>query len=186
MLNLQTQQIGFNDGILAACIDGNRNAQRLLYEHFSAKMFGVCLRYASDYHNAEDILQESFVKVFNNLDKYRGSGSFEGWLKRICINTAIEHCRKAKAWQHTCELEDACASSAEVSANSRLAKDELLKLVQRLPMGYRTIFNLYAIEGYSHKEIAEMLRISEGTSKSQLARARDTLQKMLHRNGISL
>ncbi len=168
-----------NTNVIEQCIAGRRSSQELLYNFYAPKMFGICLRYAKDYHAAEDILQEGFIKVFNHLDRFRGEGSFEGWIKRVFVNTAIEHYRKASNQQSITELSDDANRAVGEVASSFLAKEDLLHLVQQLPLGYRTVFNLYAIEGYSHKEIAKMLQISEGTSKSQLARARNTLQKML-------
>lgn len=165
--------------VLKACIAGRRSSQELLYQHFSPRMFGICLRYAHDYPTAEDLLQEGFIKVFNKLDMYSYEGSFEGWLKRIFVNTAIEHYRKSSSRRFFVEIEEAQELSLDGSAIDLLAAQDLLKLVQKLPDGYRTVFNLYAIEGYNHKEVGKLLGISEGTSKSQLARARATLQKEL-------
>lgn len=161
------------------CIAGRRDSQQMLYDYFSPKMFGICLRYAHDYHSAEDILQEGFIKVFNNIDRFRGDGSFEGWIKRIFINASIEYYRKSVNHNGHTELDKATFGQVREQAVENLAKEDLLKLVQKLSPGYRTVFNLYIIEGYPHKEIAKMLGISEGTSKSQLARARVILQKML-------
>ncbi len=161
------------------CIAGRRDYQELLYRYYSPKMFGICLRYANDYHSAEDILQEGFIKIFNNVDRFRGDGSFEGWIKRIFINTAIEFYRKSSNHNGHAELEKVNIKHIPEKALENLATEDLLKLVQQLSPGYRTVFNLYVIEGYSHKEIAKMMGISEGTSKSQLARARVILQKMI-------
>lgn len=164
---------------LEECIAGQPQSQKLLYEYFAPKMFGICLRYASDYHQAEDILQEGFIKVFNNLHRFRREGSFEGWLKRIFINTSIEYYRKS-ANNYTLPLvEEILTVDFSGKAISNLRHQDLLKVIQDLPTGYRTVFNLYAIEGYSHKEIAQMLKIREGTSKSQLARARNLLKKLI-------
>lgn len=164
--------------ILNGCIVGNRNYQKLLYNNYAPTMFAICLRYANNYHSAEDILQEGFIKVFRRLNSYRGHGSFEGWMKRIFINTAIEHFRKSK--KHRClKLEDDFQSGIEAKAVQALVKDDLIKLVQSLSIGYRSVFNLYVIDGYNHREIAELLSISEGTSKSQLARARNILKKRI-------
>ena len=163
--------------VLKACIAGRRTSQELLYQYFAPRMFGICLRYAHDFPTAEDLLQEGFIKVFNKLHMYRYEGSFEGWLKRIFVNTAIEHYRKASSRRFFVEIEQAGTLSLTNGALENLAAQDLLKLVQKLPNGYRTVFNLYAIEGYNHKEIGKMLGISEGTSKSQLARARATLQR---------
>ncbi len=165
--------------LIKGCIEGRASYQRLLYTVFSPKMFGICLRYANDYHSAEDILQEGFVKVFNKLDRYRGEGSFEGWIRRIFINTAIEYYRKAT---RQCQFEELAFyedHTLEGDALQNLMKEDLLKVIQQLPIGYRTVFNLYAIEGYNHKEIGKMLGVSEGTSKSQLARARVYLKKLI-------
>jgi len=160
-------------------IRGKRQAQEALYAHFSAQMFGICLRYASDYHSAEDILQEGFVKVFKNLDRFRGDGSFEGWMKRIFINTSIEFYRKSVNRRKTVEIDSVYDQGFDSRAIERLAAKDLVKIIQQLPTGYRTVFNLYGIEGYTHKEIGKMLGISEGTSKSQLARARESIQKLI-------
>ncbi len=168
------------ENLIKECIAGNRESQERLYRYFSPKMFAICLRYANDYQSAEDILQEGFIKVFNHLDKYKASGSFEGWMKRIFINTSIEHYRKAVVTNRYVEIDSAYHVSYKgEDAVSCLSKKDLLGLIQQLPMGYRTVFNLYAIEGFTHREISQKLGISEGTSKSQLARARAMLQKML-------
>lgn len=163
--------------LVARCQKGESAAQLELYKTFSSKMFGVCMRYAKDYHAAEDLLQEGFVKVFRNIDKFRGEGSFEGWVRRIFINTSIEHYRKQVRMYPIQANEPSEYDHFEDNAMDQLLEEDLLKLVQDLSPGYRTVFNLYVIEGYSHKEIADMLNISEGTSKSQLARARYILQK---------
>ncbi|MCM5529279.1 RNA polymerase sigma factor [Parasegetibacter sp. NRK P23] len=142
-------------------------------------MYGVCLRYTSDQEEAQDILQEGFIKVFRNLEKFRQEGSFEGWIRRIVINTAIEHFRRRKHLQPVTEKEEAAIEATEESALDRLAEKDIIALVRQLSPGYRAVFNLYVIEGYGHKEIAEMLGISEGTSKSQLARAKAVLQRLV-------
>lgn len=165
--------------LIQQCISGTRSAQEALYKHFAPKMFGICLRYGSDYHNAEDILQEGFVKVFKNLHKYRGDGSFEGWMKRIFVNTAIEDYRRSLKHSGHKDIDVAYDATVSEKAFESLKAQDLMKLIQKLSTGYRTVFNLYAIEGFSHKEIAEKLGITVGTSKSQLARARMMLQKML-------
>lgn len=171
-----------NQDLIDACILGKRTSQERLYRLFAPKMYAICLRYADNQQSAEDILQEGFVKVFNNLDKFRSEGSFEGWMKRIFVNTSIEHYRKTVAGRRFVDLDDVHhLKNGAASAESELMKEDLMSMVQKLPIGYRTVFNLYAIEGYTHREISDMLGISEGTSKSQLARARATLQKMLKR-----
>jgi len=154
--------------------------QAALYERYASRMYGVCLRYTSDPEEAQDILQEGFIKVFRHLEKFRQEGSFEGWIRRIMINTAIEYFRKKKYLNPVTEKEEASLESTDETALDRLAEKDIIGLIQQLSPGYRTVFNLYVIEGYGHKEIAEMLGISEGTSKSQLARAKSVLQKLVN------
>ncbi len=166
--------------LIKDCIAGERSQQEHLYKYFAPRMFGICLRYAKDYPQAEDILQEGFIKVFNNLNRFRAEGSFEGWMKRIFINTAIEYYRKSSQRIVIYESDSLPELALDSQIISKLAMDELLQLIQQLPFGYRTVFNLFVIEGYSHKEIAAMLNISEGTSKSQLARARNNLQQSIN------
>ncbi len=168
-----------NEDLIKGCIAGKPHYQKLLYQRFAPKMFGICLRYAKEYQQAEDILQEGFIKIYNNLHKFRGEGSFEGWVRRIFINSAIEHYRKAVPLYPIIDSDHNPLRIVDETVFSQLAAKDLLDLVQQLAYGYRTVFNLYVIEGYSHKEIANMLNISEGTSKSQLARARYMLQKMI-------
>ncbi len=167
------------NALIAACLKGKPAAQRELYDHFSGKMFGVCLRYAKNYHVAEDLLQEGFVKVFRYLDKYKGTGSFEGWVRRIFINTAIEHYRKNNPMYPVGEVDERLTTPVDNTAMQELAMEDLLAMVNELADGYRMVFNLYAIEGYAHQEIGDMLGISEGTSKSQLARARAILKEKI-------
>jgi RNA polymerase sigma-70 factor (ECF subfamily) len=147
-------------------------------------MFSICLRYAKDYHSAEDILQEGFIKVFKYISKFRWEGSFEGWMRRIFVNTAIEHLRKAVNLYPIVNDDDKVMDIVDESVFDHLDEQDLLGMVQRLSPGYRTVFNLYVIEGYSHKEISKMMEISEGTSKSQLARARQILQRKLEASQI--
>ena len=168
--------------IREGCFKGDRKCQQLLYNMFSAKMFGVCLRYANEYNAAQDLLQEGFVKVFKNIEKFRGEGSFEGWVRRIFVNTAIEHYRKQVNLYALHDTDVKSYEFYEESALDVLKHEDVLKMIQKLSDGYRTVFNLYVIEGYSHKEIGETMGISEGTSKSQLARARYLLQKMITEN----
>jgi len=142
-------------------------------------MYGIAVRYAHDPEDAKDILQDGFVKVFQNLGKFKGTGAFEGWMRRIFVNTAIEHYRRKNNNYEIQESHEEQISDREVSALDKLAAIEILNMVKSLPNGYRTVFNLFAVEGYSHKEIAEMLNISEGTSKSQYARAKALLQEKI-------
>ncbi len=165
--------------IIQGCVKGERKFQQLLYNMFSSKMFGVCLRYSNEYNSAQDLLQEGFVKVYRNIEKFRNEGSFEGWVRRIFVNTAIEHFRKHVNMYALHDSEVKTYEYYDGNALEGLKHEDILKMIQKLSHGYRTVFNLYVIEGYSHKEIGDMMGISEGTSKSQLARARYLLQKMI-------
>lgn len=165
--------------LIAGCLKGDARMQEALYRRFSGKMYAVCLRYAAKGEDASDILQDGFVKVFRNLDKYRGEGSFEGWMRRIFVNTAIEHFRKQHQVLSATEQQEASLADSTWNAFDHLAAKDILNLIRTLAPGYRQVFNLYAVEGYSHREISEMLGISEGTSKSQLARAKAILQEKI-------
>lgn len=168
--------------IIYKCMEGNGKAQTELYRLFSPKMYGVCLRYAKDNANAEDILQEGFVRVFTKINQFGFKGSFEGWMRRIMVNTALEKFRKN---DRLYPVEDMSAyESIEYTEEtlSSISADELMKIIQSLPPRYRMVFNLYAIEGYTHIEIGEMMNITEGTSKSNLSRARMILQKKVAEN----
>ncbi len=168
--------------LLDGCLEGKRSAQKQLYDRYSPKMFGVCLRYAIDRAMAEDMLQEGFIRVFTHLRSYRSEGSFEGWIRKIITNTALEILRKRNVLKYTVDLEMANEKDSGLyDAVSRLSNQDLLKHVQELPSGFRTVFNLFAIEGYSHREIAELLQIAEGTSKSQYARAKAWLQNRINK-----
>jgi RNA polymerase sigma factor (sigma-70 family) len=173
---LSNHNITEND-LINGCIAGNRRMQELLYQRFAPKMYAVCLRYANNADDANDLLQEGFIKVYRNLDKFRKEGSFEGWVRRIFVNTAIEHYRRKVNMNSVSEREESTAEEGAWNALDHLAEKDIIGLVQDLSPGYRTVFNMYVIEGYSHREIADMLGISEGTSKSQLARAKAILQK---------
>jgi RNA polymerase sigma factor (sigma-70 family) len=150
-----------------------------LYQRFAPKMYGVCLRYAGNAEEAEDILQEGFIKVFNKIGSFRSEGSFEGWIRRIFVNTAIEHFRKKTYLQPITETEENTVEGKYLSVLDELAEKDIIQLVQQLSPGYRTVFNMYVVEGYTHKQIAEQLGISEGTSKSQLSRAKLILQDLV-------
>lgn len=153
--------------------------QRELYDRYAAKMYGVCLRYAANAEEAEDVLQEGFIKVFRKMATFRGEGSFEGWIRRIFVNTAIEHYRKKTYLQPITEQEENTVEGKYISVLDKLAEKDIINLVQQLSPGYRTVFNMYVVEGYTHKQIAEQLGISEGTSKSQLSRAKQILQELV-------
>lgn len=166
--------------IIAGCKEQKREAQKTLYEKYARTMYGICLRYCSDEDTAKDLLQDGFIKVFTNISSFQGKGSFEGWLKRIFINLALESFRKKKAFiQNTDDLQnlpEIIDETTEENEMNRISEQDLLKMIQDLPKGYSTVFNLYAIEDLPHKEIAELLGISEGTSRSQYVRARQILQ----------
>lgn len=178
-MNSNVYQGATEEQIRQGCVKGDRKFQHLLYNMFSSKMFAVCLRYTNEYNAAQDLLQEGFVKVFKHIDKFRGEGSFEGWVRRIFVNTAIEHYRKQVNLYALHDGEKGNYEYYEENALETLKHQDILKMIQKLSDGYRTVFNLYVIEGFSHKEIGDMMGISEGTSKSQLARARYLLQKMI-------
>jgi RNA polymerase sigma factor (sigma-70 family) len=154
--------------------------QQRLYDLYAAKMLNVCLRFTRNSADAEDILQEGFVKVFKNLDKFRSDGSFEGWIRRIITRTAISHFRdhSKKAYSNTTEISYRLEDK-EASAMDRLGEKDIVGMVKKLAPGYRKVFMLYVIDGYNHKEIANLLGCSEGNCKSQLYRSRTMLQKMM-------
>jgi len=151
--------------------------QEELYKRFAPKMYAVCLRYSNNADDAQDLLQEGFIKIFKNLDRFRAEGSFEGWVRRVFVNTSIEHYRRKVNLTSTSEREETLIEDSSFTALDKLGEKDIIKLVQELSPGYRAVFNMYAIKGYSHKEIGAILGISEGTSKSQLARAKGILQK---------
>jgi len=153
--------------------------QEELYRRFSPRMYAVCLRYAGNPEEAEDILQEGFIKIFKKLGSFRSEGSFEGWIRRIFVNTAIEHFRRKRYLQPVTEKEENTVEGSYLSVLDNLAERDIMELIQQLSPGYRTVFNMYVVEGYTHKEIGDMLGISEGTSKSQLSRAKVILQQMV-------
>lgn len=170
----------FDEDFIARCVDNDPKAQGELYKWFAPKMFGICLRYAKNQMEAEDVLQEGFIKIFRYLKDYRSDGSLEGWIRRTMVNTAINFYKKKLRYQKDISLEQTEPfNPGEESALDKLSAKELLEFVQELPDGYRMVFNLNIIEGYTHKEIGEMLNISENTSKSQLSRARGVLQTKL-------
>ncbi len=168
------------EDIVKGCQVGDRKFQELLYNGTSAKMLGVCMRYAKDHFEAEDIMQTAYVKLFRKLNDFRGEGSFEGWMRRIMVHTSIEFYRKRLRTLNVVDIEETNEKEASTSFDmSSLNVKDLMRLVQNLSSGYRMVFNMYAIEGYSHKEIAEQLGITEGASKSQLSRARAILREQV-------
>lgn len=170
----------FDLQLIESCIKGDRASQKVLYDRLAARMFPVCMRYAGDRELAEDVLQDGFVTLFTRLDTYKGEGSFEGWARKIFVTTALMNLRKKDALKMSDDLEAARSLKAETSSQiQNLGYKELMNMIMELPAGFRTVFNMYAIEGYSHKEIGEMLGISETTSRTQLSRARISLQNKI-------
>ena len=166
--------------LIESCKKGDRVAQKAVYDHLAPRMFPVCIRYTGDRTIAEDILQEGFVTLFTKLDSYKGEGSFEGWARRIFVTAALMYLRKKDALKMSDDLELARGLKADTASQiENIGYKELMNLIMSLPTGFRTIFNMYAIEGYSHKEIAESLGISEVTSRSQFSRAKAILQKKI-------
>lgn len=161
--------------LIKKAIDKNREAQQQLFELYSPKMLGVCRQYVKDLHHAEDLLLSGFLKVFTNIHRFKYEGSFEGWIRRIIINTCISYLRKKTVIQLTDE--DFIFNDAATENLENTAVEDIQKLIDKLPNGYKMVFNLFAIEGYKHSEIAEKLGVSESTSKSQLFKARKLLQE---------
>ena len=169
--------------LIESCIAGDRKQQKVLYELHAQKLFSICIRYTKNEMDAEDVLQEGFVKLFNNLHKFKGEGSFEGWIRRIFVNTAIEHLRRKKMETSDCNSLDNLLPDRQPSALENLYNKDLIKTSKTLSPGYQTVFHMYAVEGYSHKQIAEKLGISESTSKSQFSRAKALLRNLIQVKG---
>lgn len=167
--------------ILEGCLKHDLYAQKCLFEQYSGMLMGICVRYATDIPEAEDILQESLLKIYLNIKDYSGEGSFIGWMRRIVINTAITYYHKNLKHKYHIEIEEVYTSEIGEAgfSDAQFTADELKKVLDDLPPGYKTIFNLYAVEGYKHKEIAAMLNIDVNTSKSQYSRARAYIRKKL-------
>ncbi|HUR30111.1 MAG TPA: RNA polymerase sigma factor [Saprospiraceae bacterium] len=164
--------------LIKRCEANDRTAQRLLYERFAPLLMSICRRYVGQ-ANAEDVVQDSFIRIFQYLVQYRHDGSFEGWVRRVCVNTCIRYLEKGKRLQIDFGLEGIPEHSVEPDALSKMSADELMNIIDKLPDGYRTVFNLSVIEGYHHKEIAGILGIEESSSRSQLTKARKYIQRSL-------
>jgi RNA polymerase sigma factor (sigma-70 family) len=166
--------------LINECVKKSPKAQKELYNRFASKMMGVSCRYVSSQEEAKDILQDAFIKVFGRIDSFKKEGSLEGWIRRIVVNTALDSIRKKKKDKKNVSLTEAehLASNKDFIIEN-LSADDLLQLLKTIPLGYRTVFNLYAIEGYSHREIAEKLEITENTSKSQYSRAKAFMRKLI-------
>lgn len=172
--------------ILEGCLRNDRKCQELLYKQFYGYAMGVCMRYVPNREEAVEVVNDGFLKIFQKVQMYDADKPFKLWLRRIMINTALDHYRQNAKFQHHEDIsvaENVIASSDTNNAYSQLAHEELIELIQQLTPAYRTVFNLYVIDGYSHEEIAQKLGISEGTSKSNLARARENLRIMLLKKG---
>lgn len=167
--------------LIAACVKHDAQAQRVVYERFYAKMLGVCTRYVGNRETAKDVVQDGFVVVFEKIGTFAGTGSFEGWVRKIFVNVALTYLRKNDALRFSEPIDTSLGKSpVESSVLEGIAAKELLQSITEMPAGFRSIFNLYAVEGYSHQEIAQMLHINESTSRSQYSRARNWLQNKLN------
>ena len=168
--------------LVRSCLEGKREAQQALFRQYSGVMMTVCLRYTSSRDEAADVLQEGFIKVFQKLDQWQNRGPLGGWIRMIMVNTALTDYRKRTKWGPMEDVEGAHeVRDIDASAVSRMSADELMAMIHALPQGYKMVFNLFAVEGYSHKEIADMLGISENTSKTQFLKARTRLQKEIEK-----
>jgi len=171
--------ISDEEQLIAGCKEGKPRAQKKLFEQYASVMLSVCVRYVPDRETARDILQDGFIKIYSKINTYSGEGSFAGWIRRIFVTTALEYLRQNDALRQSASIEEYYNTIVDEKETvlDKISADDLMDCISKLPNGYRTIFNLYAIEGYSHSEIAEMIGISESTSRSQYMRARNILQK---------
>lgn len=178
-MKLIINKSGNRESLINQCRKQHRQAQHEVYNWLAPKMLSLCRRYINDNNEAESVMITAFLKVFDKIDQFTGSGSFEGWVRRIMVNESLLYIRKNKAMYIEVDIEYADTKPNYDLAYDNLEVEDLLKLINKLPIGYKTVFNMYAIEGYSHKEIAECLGITANTSKSQLSRARGILQKQI-------
>lgn len=165
--------------LILGCLKNDRQCQKAIFDMYAGKMMTLCLRYARHHMEAEDILQEGFIKIFQNLHQYKSEGSFEGWMRRIFINLSLKNIKKMSFKNELYGIEIVNEEFESPSVISSMSENEILNLIKELPDGYKTVFNLNIIEGFSHKEIGEMLNITESTSRSQLLKARRELQKKI-------
>jgi RNA polymerase sigma factor (sigma-70 family) len=168
-----------DEELIEGCRRQNRQAQKRLYEQYSSKFYALCCRYVKDKMEAEDVLITAFTKILDKIDQYTGEGNFEGWMRRVMVNEALSYLRRNKNMYLETTIEAANYEPDYNKLEDQLEAEDLMKLIETLPSGYKIVFNMYAIDGYSHKEIADQLGITESTSKSQLSRARTALQKSL-------
>ena len=170
--------------IVEGCIAKDAKAQRFLFEKYAGKMMGICLRYMKNREEAQDVLQEGFIKVYQKMSQYKNTGPLGGWMRMVMINTALIQLRKNKKWENTIDVSTSYdLSTDDYTVLDKLSADELMSVINSIPEGYRTVFNLFVIEGYAHKEIAKMLDVTESTSKTQFRKARLYLKKILDKNG---
>ncbi len=185
-MGLELYNSKLENTLIQACIEKDGKAQREIYERYAPKMYPLCLRYVQGSSQAEDVLVTGFMKVFDKIHTYSGQGSLGAWIRRVIINEALSYLRKNKTMYLEVDIEAADRQPDLQFVQDHLQTEDLLQMVSELPMGYRTVFNLYAIEGYNHREISEKLGISENTSKSQLSRARSLLQQKLLKSEVAL
>jgi RNA polymerase sigma factor (sigma-70 family) len=172
------------DLIIAGCLNNSPVAQRELYSRYSPKMLAVCYRFAHSREDAEDMLQEGFIKVFTQIHTFQNKGAFEGWIRRIVVHTCINVLKRNKKFNDSVDIDHAAEASVRETIPSILHAKQVAECIRLLPTGYRTVLNLYAIEGYSHKEIGEILEIEESTSRSQYTRAKNMLEQILIKKRI--
>lgn len=173
--------------LISACKEGNRVAFETLYKRYAGRLLAMASRYTHTSFEAEDIVQETFIRVFQRIGQYEHKGSFEGWLKRILVTTAINHYHSTKKEREQEDVQDMeLQDQAAEEVIDKISADELLGFIQQLPQGYRMVFNLYVLEGYTHKEIAALMEVEEGTSKSQLSKARNMLKELLLKHHYTL
>lgn len=165
--------------LIAGCINEDRKCQEELFRRYAGKMLAMCLRYTRHQMEAEDIVQEAFIKIFDRLEQYQSKGSFEGWIRRITVNIALKKTQRKSFQNELLGVEDYQDIHVDPKVYEKLNEEEMIALIRELPDGYRTIFNLYVIEGYSHKEIADLIGVQESTSRSQLVKARKMLQGLV-------
>ena len=170
------------DELIDGCRQNNKKAQKLLWDKYAARMFGVCKRYVKSRENAEDVMITGMCKAMTKIDSYSGKGRFEGWIRRIVVNEALMFLRKTNNFRMTVEMDNNIEMPSHVTVEDEMAAQDILNLLDKLPTGYRTVFNLFVIEGYKHKEIAVILDISINTSKSQLIHAKKKLVKLIKEN----
>ena len=171
-----------DESLIAGCIKGNQMAQKALFDSFSPKFFALCLRYMNSKYEAEDVLQEGMVKIFTKLPEYQGKGSFEGWMRRIIVNTCLDQIRKNQKLKMDVSIDkEEYKLSMNANILENMSANELIEEIKKMPPGYRVVFNMFAIEGYSHQEIAKKLGVKESTSKSQYLRARAYLKERIEK-----